>query len=222
MAISAAEEENIETLRRWWGENGKAIVLVVVLAASGYGGWVFWQQSSASGREAASDLYEQIIAATQPEDPAAEPDSTAIIELAGQLMAGHGNSAYARYAALFSAQQSVRLGDLAAAEEALRWIVDNPASGLLRPADEGLALTANLRLGRVILARGDPERALELVNSVDPRSFEPGFHELRGDTYLALGRPEDARESWLAARDAGASASDALRLKLENLGPAEP
>ncbi|MCY4016701.1 MAG: tetratricopeptide repeat protein [Gammaproteobacteria bacterium] len=222
MAISAAEEENIEALRRWWDENGKAIVLVVVLAASGYGGWTFWQQSSASGREAASDLYEEIIAATQPEDPAAAPDSAAIIELAGRLMAEHENSAYARYAALFSAQQSVRLGDLAAAEAALRWIVDNPASGLLRPADEGLALIASLRLGRVILARGDPERALALVNSVDPRSFEPGFHELRGDIYLALGRPEDARESWLAARDAGASASDALRLKLENLGTAEP
>lgn len=222
MAISAAEEENIEALRRWWDENGKAIVLVVVLAASGYGGWTFWQQSSASGREAASDLYEEIITATQPEDPAAVPDSAAIIELAGQLMAEHGNSAYARYAALFSAQQSVRLGDLAAAEEALRWIVDNPASGLLRPADEGLALTASLRLGRIILARDDPERALELVNSIDPGSFEPGFHELRGDIYLALDRPEDARESWLAARDAGGSASDALRLKLENLGTAEP
>ena len=81
-------------------------------------------------------------------------------------------------------------------------------------------LTASLRLGRVILAQGDAGRALELVNSIDPRSFEPGFHELRGDVYLALGRPEDARDSWLAARDAG-SVSDGLRMKLDNLSIAE-
>ena len=220
MAISAAEEESIEALRRWWDENGRSLLLIVILAASGYGGWSFWQQSSASGREAASDLYEEILTAAQPQDPAAEPDSEAIIDLAGQLMAEHENSVYARYAAFFSAQQSVRQGDLAAAEEVLQWVVDNPATGLLRPADEGLMLTASLRLGRVILARGDPERALELVNSVDPRGFEPGFHELRGDVYFALDRPEDARDSWLAARDAG-SVSDGLRMKLDNLGAQE-
>ncbi len=220
MAISAAEEENIEALRRWWDEYGKTLLLVAVLAAAGYGGWSFWQQSGSADRAAASDLYEEILLAAQPEDPVEEPDSGRIIELAGQLRADHANSMYARYGALYGAQQSVRQGDLAAAEEMLQWVVDNPGTSFLQPADEGLVLAASLRLGRVILARGEPGRALELVNSVDPRSFEPGFHELRGDIHFALGRPEDARDSWLAARDAG-SISDGLRMKLENLGERE-
>ena len=220
MAISAAEEESIEALRRWWDENGKSLLLIVIVAAAGYGGWSFWQQSSTSGREAASDLYEEIIAAVQPLDATVEPDSATIFALADQLMEEHSGTAYARYAALFSAQQSVRQGDLAGAEESLQWIVDNARTSLIRGADEGLVLTASLRLGRVILAQGDAGRALELVNSIDPRSFEPGFHELRGDVYLALGRPEDARDSWLAARDAG-SVSDGLRMKLDNLSIAE-
>lgn len=217
MAISAAEEENIEALRRWWDENGKFLLLVVIVAATGYGGWSFWQQSSTSGRETASDLYEEILSAAQPFDTTQEPDAAVIIELAGQLIEEHPGSIYARYGAFFSAQQSVRLGDLTAAEEALQWVVDNAQTSIIQAADEGLVLTATLRLGRVILARGDPDRALLLVNSVDPRSFEPGFHELRGDIYLALERPEDARDSWLAAQDAG-SISDGLRMKLENLG----
>lgn len=220
MAISAAEEENIEALRRWWDENGKFLLLVVIVAAAGYGGWSFWQQSATSGRGTASDLYEEILVVAQPVDATQEPDAAAIVALADQLMEEHTGSVYARYGALYSAQQSVRLGDLAAAEGALQWVVDNASTSVFRGADEGLVLTATLRLGRVILARGDPDRALLLVNSVDPRSFEPGFHELRGDVYLALGRPEDARDSWLAARDAG-SVSDALRMKLENLGAVE-
>ena len=220
MAISAAEEESIEALRRWWDENGKFLLLIVIVAASGYGGWSFWQQSSNSDREAASDLYEEIIAAVQPLDAAIEPDGASIIALANQLMGQHPGSIYARYAALYSAQQSVLQGELASAEVSLQWIVDNARTSLIRGADEGLVLTASLRLGRVILARGDAGRALEYVNSIDPRSFEPGFHELRGDIYLALGRPEDARDSWLAARDAG-SVSDGLRMKIENLAVAE-
>ncbi len=225
MAISAAEEENIEALRRWWDENGKFLLLIVIVAAAGYGGWIFWQQSSTSGRETASDLYEEVLTAAQPVldaqavDDTREPDAALVIELAGRLMAEHPNTIYARYGALFSAQQSVRQGDLAAAEEVLRWVVDNASTSIIQRADEGLVLTATLRLGRVILAQGDPDRALLLVNSVDPRSFEPGFHELRGDIYLTLDRPEDARDSWLAAQDAG-SVSDGLRMKLENLGDA--
>ncbi len=217
MAFSAAEEENIEALRRWWDENGKFLLLIVVVAATGYGGWSFWQLSSTSGREAASDLYEEILAVAQPVDVTREPDAAAIIDLAGRLMDEYPNTVYARYGALFSARQSVQQGDLAAAEEVLQWVVDNASTSIVRRADEGLELIATLRLGRVVLARGDPDRALLLVNSVDPRSFEPGFHELRGDIYLALGRPEDARDSWLAAQDAG-SISDGLRMKLENLG----
>lgn len=217
MAFSAAEEENIEALRRWWDENGKFLLLIVVVAATGYGGWSFWQLSSTSGREAASDLYEEILTVAQPVDVTREPDAAAIIELADRLMAEYPNTVYARYGALFGAQQSVQQGDLAAAEEALQWVVDNASTSIIRRADEGLVLIATLRLGRVILARGDPDRALLLVNSVDPRNFEPGFHELRGDIYLALDRPEDARDSWLAAQDAG-SVSDGLRMKLENLG----
>ena len=220
MAISAAEEENLEALRRWWDEYGRNLLLIAVLAAAGYGGWSFWQQSSSADRAAASDLYEEILLAAQPEDPAGEPDPARIVELAGRLRADYDNSIYARYGALYGAQQSVRQGDLAAAEEMLQWVVDNPGTSFLQPVDEGLVLAASLRLGRVILARGEPERALELVNSIDPRSFEPGFHELRGEVYFALDRPEDARDSWLAARDAGSS-SDGLRMKLENLGDQE-
>jgi predicted negative regulator of RcsB-dependent stress response len=145
-----------------------------------------------------------------------EEDSNQILALSTQLKAEYSNSVYALFGALFAAQQSVATNDLVAAEASLQWLLDNRQDGLLTKTDEGLILTANLRLGRVILARSDPERALVLVNLVDPKSFEPGFAELRGDIYVELGRIVDARDAYIAAQQAGSN-SDGLRMKLDEL-----
>ena len=77
-------------------------------------------------------------------------------------------------------------------------------------------LTTNLRLGRVILAKGESERALNLVNGIDPKTFEAGFAELRGDIYVTMGRIVDARDAYIAAQQAGSS-NDGLRMKLDDL-----
>jgi predicted negative regulator of RcsB-dependent stress response len=177
-----------------------------------------WENSTASQAETASDLYEEILSLSLVEEGAeiADADSARIITLAEQLRADHPASVYAKFASLFSAQQQVSAEDLAAAEADLQWILDNPGLGLMAAIDEGLILTASLRLGRVILAQGDAERALELVNNLDPQSFEGGFGELRGDIYVALGRIVDARDAYVAAQQSGSS-SDGLRMKLDNL-----
>ena len=218
MALQAAEEETIEALKKWWQENGKGLVIAAVAVFAGMTGWLVWENSTASQAETASDLYEEILSLSLVEEGAeiADADSARIITLAEQLRADHPASIYAKFASLFSAQQQVSAEDLAAAEADLQWILDNPGLGLMAAIDEGLILTASLRLGRVILAQGDAERALELVNNLDPQSFEGGFGELRGDIYVALGRIVDARDAYVAAQQSGSS-SDGLRMKLDNL-----
>lgn len=218
MALQAAEEETIEALKKWWQENGKGLVIAAVAVFAGMTGWLVWENSTASQAETASDLYEEILSLSLVEEGAeiADADSARIITLAEQLRADHPASVYAKFASLFSAQQQVSAEDLAAAEADLQWILDNPGLGLMAAIDEGLILTASLRLGRVILAQGDAERALALVNNLDPQSFEGGFGELRGDIYVALGRIVDARDAYVAAQQSGSS-SDGLRMKLDNL-----
>jgi len=221
VAIHAAEEETIEELKKWWDENGRRLLLLVVLVLGAYTSWMFWQNSRNATIEAASDLYEEILSIAVPAqgEAVSEEDGARILELAGQLRSEHAGSIYAAYGSLFSAQQSVRDKDLDGAETALQWILDNQGGGLFSDVDEGLSLTTNLRLGRVILAKGDAERALALVNNIDPKSFEAGFAELRGDIYVSMGRETDARDAYVAAQQAGSN-SDALRMKLNNL-PAE-
>ena len=218
MALDAAEEENIEAIKKWWHGNWKQLALLVVIVFPSYFGWQLWQNSQATEAETASDLYEEVrsLAISEPGVPVTEQESLRILDLFEQLKANHPSSVYALYGALFAAQQSVNANDLGAAEESLQWMLDNRQDSLFSRTDEGLILTANLRLGRVILARGESERALNLVNSIDPKTFEAGFAELRGDIYATMGRIVDARDAYIAAQEAGSN-TEGLRMKLDDL-----
>ena len=218
MALDAAEEENIEALKKWWDENGKPLLFFAIFVIGGYGAWLLWQNTQATDAETASDLYEEVLslAISEPGLPVTEQESLRILELFDQLKVDYSGSVYALYGALFAAQQLVNANDLDAAEDSLQWVLDNQQNGLFRQTDEGLILTTNLRLGRVILSKGESERALNLVNSIDPKAFEAGFAELRGDIYVTMGRIVDARDAYIAAQQAGSS-NDGLRMKLDDL-----
>ena len=226
MALHAAEEESIEALKKWWNENGKTLAAAVILVFGGYTGWLLWENSNASAAAEASDLYEEILTLVLEVQAAPSEDEVGatlrtesgaqIIAIASDLRTNHGDSIYAKFAALFSAQQAVENDDLAQAEADLQWILDNRQQGMFGELDEGMILTTSLRLARVILAQGDAERALTFINEIDPKSFEGGFAELRGDIYLTMDRLVDARDAYIAAQQAGSS-SDGLRMKLNNL-----
>ena len=219
MALHAAEEESIEAIKKWWEENGTMITVVVVAAVLLWGGWTFWQSSREASTTAASDLYEEILAlaSTEPGVAVSEADRSRIIAVAGDLQTNHGGSVYALYGALFAAQQAANAADLEGAEQQLRWLLDNAQTGLFGNADDGLILTAQLRLGRILLANGEADQALALVEGLDPGTFEADFAELRGDIYLAQGRPVDARDAYTTALEIGAGASTFLQMKLDEL-----
>lgn len=218
MALNAAEEETIEALKTWWDDNGTMLIAVVAAAGLIWAGWTFWQNSRQASIGAASDLYEQILslAAVEAGAPIPDTDRTRVIQLAEQLQADHNGSVYAAYGALFASQQAVQLGDLETAQAHLEWVLANTGGGLFSQPDQGLVLTANLRLGQVLLARGEFEQALAVVESVDPGAFEAAFAELRGDIYLAQGRTVDARDAYTTAQQAGAT-SQFLSMKLAEL-----
>ena len=61
MALDAAEEENIEALKRWWEDNGKQLSAAVIFVAMAWGGWTLWENSRDATMSSASDLYEEIL-----------------------------------------------------------------------------------------------------------------------------------------------------------------
>jgi predicted negative regulator of RcsB-dependent stress response len=218
VAIDSADEENVEALKKWWQENGKQILISVFLVLGGLGGWEFYQNSEQESSNAASDLYEEILALTLKNENEALSDSDReyIISYGKKLREEYPNSSYASFGTLFAAAAEVENRNLSQAETSLNWILENSTGGLFSSTEEGLLLTTKLRLGRVLLAQGDAGRALDFINTVDPKEFETGFAELRGDIYVALDQLEDARDAYSVAQQAGSN-SDALRMKLQEL-----
>ncbi len=218
MAFSTEEEETLDTIKRWWNESGKSLALGVLVFAVGYLGWMQWQRMQTSEAAAASDIYEQI-GVTVVLGPGVELTDEAVASakrLIAQLKEEYPDSVYALFGALFGARLAVDDRDLDTAEAELQWLLDNSKTGFIAPTDESLIITAKLRLARVILAKGEAQRALDLLTTVSPGAFEADYAEIRGDIYVALGRMSEARASYEEAREAG-STSDTLQMKLDDI-----
>lgn len=218
MALSTEEEETLDSLKRWWNESGKSILLGIVIFAVGYFGWAQWQSMQAVESSEASDLFEQLgttvvlgpgVALT---DEARATAQTLVQELKSE----HADTSYALFAALFGARLAVEANDLDTAEAELQWLLDNTRSGVFNATDESLIITAQLRLARVILAKEDAARALALLDTIAPGAFEAEHAEIRGDVLVALGQVTEAQASYQSALQAG-STSTTLQMKIDDL-----
>lgn len=219
MATYETDEEQIEAIKRWWNENGNSLLIGIALVAVGVFGWRQWQSSQQAGAEEASRLYQQVltIGAADPTQALSEEDFSTARFSAEQLRDEHADSIYARYAALFMAKLYADAGELDNAARELSWIIDNPDLGLFQPADEALLLTARLRLARVLIAQGEPRRALDLLTAVEPGAFAARYAEVEGDAWMALGERDNARAAYERAV-ANGSGNPLVELKLRDLG----
>ena len=216
------EEEQIEALKKWWQQNGKSLVISVVLAVAVVFGYKAWQNHQVVQGEAASDTYFQLLNAlaaveTATGEKMADANLATAEHLAGVLKTDFESSTYAVYAALLVASQSVTRNDLTEAEAELQWVVDH-----VDPAD-AIYPIAKLRLARVVAASGDEaslQRALSVMEGLQAGAYQTSVEETRGDIYLALGNEEQAREAYrqsLAAAEAAGMSRPLVTVKLADL-----
>ena len=55
------EEEQVEALKRWWQENGRSMIVSVVVAVGLGLGWNYWQAGRQASLENASFTYQQML-----------------------------------------------------------------------------------------------------------------------------------------------------------------
>ncbi len=218
MALSASEEETIESLKRWWRESGKALATGVGIIALGWLGWLQWQNMQENTVAEASALYDEVarrlaVGQDGTVEPPAREEARGFIQ---QLRDDYPDTPYALYGALFGARLAVDAGDLSSARSQLEWLLDNTQDGWFRQTDPTLVATARLRLGRVLLAQDRAEQALTVVSAAEPGALQPEFDELRGDIYMARGQEEQALEAWRAAAESG-QGSPFLEMKINQL-----
>jgi len=212
------EEEQLEAMKRWWNENGKWVVAAVVLSVGGYFGWGAWQDHQRAQAEAASQLYTELLDTLAVQESSDEPEEADLASAQGlvtELKNDYADTAYAANAALIRAGWAVEDGEPDLAEQQLRWV-------LKQKPDEPVAEIARLRLARVLLAKDDAEAALaQLAEDPPVASLKSDYAELRGDSHLALGETQAAREAYEEALNSLAGRQQTrhalLRGKLNNL-----
>jgi predicted negative regulator of RcsB-dependent stress response len=202
--IYSTEEQQLDALKRWWQEYGKAIILGSVLGLGGLFGWRYYQSYQIESRSAGAESFEQISQRLAAEGSAAFAEASAFVEQ------NRGNN-YGELAALLLAAEAVRANDLALARQQLEL-------ALAGTKDAVLADTINLRLARVLLAQNEPAVAQTRLDLVKSDAFAALKSEVQGDLFLAEAQLDAARDAYRAALDAGGLADNpGLQLKLDNL-----
>jgi predicted negative regulator of RcsB-dependent stress response len=206
METYMTEEERVEAFQRWWKENKQSVFGGVLLGVAVITGWNMWQGNRRATAEQASVAFQQMVKATE----AKQGDSA--IKLGERLIEQYGSTAYAEYARLFLAKLKAEAGDLAGAKTVLE-------EELAKTSDETLKAVARLRLGRAMLAAGEVEPALKMLEPYSGEKlgkFGGLYEELRGDLFAAAKRPADARKAYEKAKELG-EGSPLLELKLNDL-----
>ena len=205
MEIYETEEERLDAAKRWWKENGQSTMIGLVVGIAIVLGWNFWQDHKKEQAGQASALYGQLIQAV-----AADKKDSAE-KLAERIQQQYPKTEYAAYSGLLLAKIKVQQGDLAKAQAILK--------GIAEGSNKELRNIAKIRQVRLMLASGEYEQGLQLINDVDPAtssSFSGNYDELVGDLYVALDRLDQARTSYQKALENGYR-SPLLQFKIDDL-----
>jgi predicted negative regulator of RcsB-dependent stress response len=200
------EQEQIDKIKKWWDENGKAVVLGLAIGIGGLFGYRYWESARVAEGQNASINYEHLLGVA-PSGTSDEATATG-----DAIIAGYPKSTYARLSALVLAKLAVDSGDLTHAKERLQWVIDNSGDGKTKP----IALA---RMAQILLAEGNVEEADTLIGQIDPIHAEQ-FAELRGDILAARGKPEKAREMYNKTLDLAQQrgiTGAVVQLKIDNI-----
>lgn len=209
MEVYETEREQLDAIKKWWKTNGKAVMAGLVLGLMSLVGWQQWLAYNKSQREGASMEYEVLIGEMQ------QGNDQAVIDRGKRIMEEYKKTSYAMMTALILAKKSVESGDLPAARTYLQTVVND--------ADQAeVKQIAQLRLARIMLAQGEADAALKLLNETAIVGFEALHSEIKGDILVSLGKKDEARAAYQAAIKALEPGQDksVLEMKLDDLGGA--
>ena len=102
MAYTIEEEQELNQLKEWWKDNGKAIIAAFILGVGGMLGWRYWQSYQANQIMQASAEYDALVY-TANKDAAAQQAKVA------EFVKAHDKTSYAVFSLLDEAKGFVAL-----------------------------------------------------------------------------------------------------------------
>lgn len=204
MEVYTTENEQVDVLRRFFIENGKALAVGIVLGIGALVGWRFWQNHQSEGAMSSSLAYQQASEAL------AKGDASGVS--AAEKFSSENKNSYGVLSSLQLARYHADKGEFAQAETQLR-------TALTQTKDVDLQALTALRLARVQVQQGKADDALKTLDTITQVGWAAMVADVRGDALVSKGDNTAAR----AAYDKGVAANPPqalqalLRMKLNNL-----
>jgi len=189
VALDSTEHDQVEAIKRFWKENGKALVGGVVIGLAILFGFQAWKQNQQQTADAASIEFMGML------DRVAQGDWTMAEQHGGRILGQYGGTSYASLAALTMAKIKMEQGDTLAARVHLKLAADKAHL-------PEVAELARLRLAALLLNDGEPQQALEMLNGIAGDQFSGSRNELLGDIYMAMDEHTKAAEAYQKALSA--------------------
>jgi len=192
-----SEEEQAEALKKWLNENLPSLLGSIVLALAIVFGYQYWQDSAREEGEAASAIYQQIVEIVDisPLEEISEENKNRLADLSASLKQEYKDSVYSQFAAMLMAKLAVDANQLDKARVELEW-------ALKQTSEEPVEMVIRQSLARVLLAEGNVDEALKLVDVKDTKGFNSSMAEIRGDIYKSQGKFASARQAYQQALQA--------------------
>lgn len=204
MEVYTNENDQVDAIKRFFVDNGVALIVGLVIGVGAILGWNYWQSHKTNVLQESAQKFESISAQLH-------TGSAQGIE-AAQKFAAETDDVYSAMIGLEIAQVSVDKGELANAEKAL-------ADALTKAKTDDMQDLINLRLARVQLAQGNADAALSSIANIKAKSWQAAAQYIRGDALLQKGDNAGAKAAYTQGLESEGSQSlrSLLTLKLNNV-----
>lgn len=205
MEVYSNENEQVDALRRFFANNGKALAIGVGLGIGALVGWRYWSTHQDTSAREVSANYQQVTSALDANKPQT-------LEAAAKFASENSNT-YGALASLDLAKQYVDKNELAKAATQLQ-------NGIKNTQDANLQAVMNLRLARIQLQQKQADDALKTLDSVKGEGWTAIVADIRGEALLSKGDKQGARDAWSKGIDSEASPAlkEMMQMKMNNLG----
>lgn len=204
MEVYSNENEQVDALRRFFANNGKALVVGVVIGIAALGGWRYWSSHEQDSAKTVSAEYQKLTSAMQ----AGKPETLEAVN----TFASENSNTYGALAALDLAKQYVDSNQLDKAATLLQ-------NGLKDTKDGNLQAVINLRLARIQLQQNQADAALKTLDGVKGDGWTAIVADIRGEALLSKGDKQGARDAWSKGveSDASPALKQMMQMKMNNL-----
>ncbi|RPH28315.1 hypothetical protein EHN07_09550 [Buttiauxella warmboldiae] len=204
MEIYENDNEQVDAVKRFFAENGKALVVGVVLGIGALVGWRYWNGQQTESAMASSLEYQTVTEAVRADNPATLN--------AAEKFAADTKNTYGALASLELAQKYADSNDLAKAAAQLQ-------QGLANTGDENLQALINARLARIQIQQKQADAALKTLDGIKGEGWVAIVADLRGEALLSKGDKQGARDAWSkgSQTDASPALREMMQMKINNL-----